>query len=377
MPALMGGPLSIGIDFRPALSRETGVGRYFRGLVLGLAAVDRESRYVLFSSSLKERPKPMDLPPNFTLVDRRVPVRVLNALWHRRGVPSLDLLAGRRFDVTHSPTPLVLPSRGAASVVTVCDLFFLDHPEATSREIRRDYARLAREHVHRADAVVAISQTTADDVERRLDVPREKIAVVRAGLDPRFALESPPPPPDGGPPYLLAVASEEPRKNLPRLVEAVAVLVDRGWDGELRIAGGPGLDSTHIGEAIARFHLRDRVARLGYVDAETLASLYRKARAVVLPSIWEGFGLPLIEAMACAVPVVASDIPVHHEVAGDAAIFARGDDADALAVSIERAWGDEELRRRLLAAGRERVRLFSWEASAQKALEVYRDVARR
>jgi len=179
----MSSPLVIGIDFRPALSRATGVGRYFQGLVSGLQEIDRENSYVLLSSSFKERARREARPPNFQLVDRRVPVSVLNALWHRLELPSFDFLAGREIDVAHSPTPLSLPSRRARSVVTVHDLFFLDHPEATSREIRRDYPGLVRAHVKKADAILANSRTTADEVAARLDVPRERIHVVHAGID--------------------------------------------------------------------------------------------------------------------------------------------------------------------------------------------------
>jgi glycosyltransferase involved in cell wall biosynthesis len=364
-------PLVIGIDFRPALSRATGVGRYFQGLVSGLQEIDRESRYVLFSSSFKERPRPEARPPNFRLVDRRVPVAVLNALWHRLGHPTFDRLAGCELDVAHSPTPLRLPARRARSIVTICDLFFLDHPEATTREIRRDYAALVRSHVRKADAILAISETTADDVEARLDVPRERIHVVHAGIDERF-LAAGPSRNGSGPPYLLAVATEEPRKNLSTLLEAFAILKRRGFEGVLKIAGGSGLDTPLVVETIARLGLERDVSRLGYVDDLELPSLCRNARALVSPSLWEGFGLPLLEAMATTTPLVASDIPVHREVAEDAAVFVPPRDPEALAQGIERVWTDEPLRARLETRGLERVREFSWVASARKMLDLYR-----
>jgi glycosyltransferase involved in cell wall biosynthesis len=373
----MGAPLVIGLDIRPALSRATGVGRYFQGLLSGLQVVDRENTYVLFTSSLKERPADVERPSNFVTVDRRVPVRALNLLWNRLGAPSFDLLAGRRADVVHSPTPLVVPSRSARSVVTICDLFFLDHRDATRAEIRRDYAALVRSHVQKADAIVAISDTTARDVIDRLGVSEERLCIIPAGADARFLhplgdseeKESP------EPPFVLAVATEEPRKNLPRLIEAMAVLESKRWDGRLVIAGGRGLDSPGIDEAVSRLGLAHRVTRLGYVRSDELPALYRRARAVVLPSVWEGFGLPLLEAMASGTPVVASDIPVHREVAGEAAIFVAGEDASSIAEGIETVWCDEAVRRRLVEAGRARVDRFSWERSARKAVELYRRVA--
>ena len=370
------GKITIGVDFRPALSRATGVGRYFQGLVSGLARLDHDNDYVLFSSSWKERAHKESRPENFRLVDRRVPVRVLNALWHRMEAPSLDWLASAAVDVTHSPTPLLLPSRRARSIVTICDLFFLDHPEATTREIRRDYAKLVCSHVNRADAIVAISDTTARDVVNKLDVSPERVHVIHAGLDERFLTTqngpNGPNGPNGNENYLLTVATLEPRKNLPVLLEAISVLKKRGWEGRLRIAGGFGLDTPRVAETIARLGLSGVVERLGYVDGETLPSLYRGARAVVMPSLWEGFGLPLLEAMASEVPLVASDIAVHHEVAGEAAVFAEPHDPSAFADAIEKLEGDEGLRAKLVASGRERVSRFSWDVSAQKALELYR-----
>jgi glycosyltransferase involved in cell wall biosynthesis len=369
------GSFAVGLDFRPALSRATGVGRYFQGLVSGLERVDSESTYVLFSSSFKERPRKEQRPPNFQIVDRRVPVRALNLLWHRLGAPSFETLVGRSVDVVHSPTPLLVPSRRARSIVTICDLFFLDRPEATRAEIRRDYAALAREHVRRADAILAISETTARDAAERLDVAEERVTVIHAGVDERFrdgasCPEDEPP----ASPYLLAVATQEPRKNLPRLLEAIAILVRRGWDGRLLIAGGPGLDTPEIEERIERYHLRGKVETLGYVDAGLLPSLYRRSRGVVLASLWEGFGLPLLEAMASGTPVVASDIPVHREVAREAAVYVSSLDPAAIAGGIESVWSDDSLRSRLVAAGRVRVREFSWEGSARKAIDLYRRV---
>jgi glycosyltransferase involved in cell wall biosynthesis len=366
------GPLVVGIDFRPALSRATGVGRYLQGLISGLQQIDGDTSYVLFSSSLKERPRPEPRPPNFHLVDRRWPVSVLNALWHRVGSPSLDWLAGSPIDVAHSPTPLRLPSRRARSIVTVHDLFFLDHPEATAREIRRDYVSLVRAHVQSADAVLAVSDTTAADVAAKLDVPPERIHVAYHGVDERFLAATPLE--NGGAPYLLAVATEEPRKNLATLVEALAILKRRGFDGTLKIVGGRGLDSGKIGESIRKHDLDRHVVRLGYVDATELPSLYRNARALVTPSLWEGFGLPVLEAMATRTPLVASDIPVHREVAGDAAIFVPPTDAGALASGIETVWTDAALRARLSERGTDRVKSFSWVSSAKKTLALYREL---
>ena len=368
--------LTIGIDYRPALSRSTGVGRYVSGLIGALARIDSENRYVIFSSSLRERAKCKALPSNFAIVDRRIPVSLLNALWHRLERPSLDFLAGCAFDVSHSPHPLILPSRGR-TVVTIHDLFFYRHPEATTGEIQRDYAPLVKAHAFRADAVVTPSQATKDEVVRVLGVDQSKVEPTPLGID----LESFQTRPDEEetlvrkydlpPRYLLAVATLERRKNLPRLIEAVGQLARRGWDGMLLLAGGPDADESEVDRAIDRQQLRARVRKLGYVPPHHLPTIYRRARVLASVSLWEGFGLPVLEAMACRVPVVASDIPSHHEVAADCALYVDPAQPESIASGIERAWEDEEWRTRLIERGSERAQLFTWDKTARKTLAIY------
>jgi glycosyltransferase involved in cell wall biosynthesis len=375
--------LTIGIDYRPALSRLTGVGRYVASLTGALAGIDSENRYTLFSSSLRERASVDALPSNFELVDRRIPVSLLNALWHRVGQPSLDLLAGRSFDITHSPHPLILPSRRGRAVVTIHDLFFYRHAEATTAEIRRDYAPLVKAHAARADAVLTGSQTTKEDLVRDLGVDEKKIELTPYGIDvesfrsrpeeeerivARYELPSR---------YLLSVATLEPRKNLPRLVEAVAQLVGAGWDGILLLAGGSGVDEAAIDRVIDRHALGARVRKLGYVPSHHLPAIYRRARALVSVSLWEGFGFPVLEAMACRIPVVASDIPTHREVAGDGATYVDPADPQRIASAIERVWDDDAVRSPLIEEGSRRLRLFSWDETARKTLAVYERLGRK
>jgi glycosyltransferase involved in cell wall biosynthesis len=375
--------LTIGIDYRPALSRLTGVGRYVASLTGALAGIDSENRYTLFSSSLRERASVDALPSNFELVDRRIPVSLLNALWHRVGQPSLDLLAGRSFDITHSPHPLILPSRRGRAVVTIHDLFFYRHAEATTAEIRRDYVPLVKAHAARADAVLTGSRTTKEDLVRDLGVDEKKIELTPYGIDvesfrsrpeeeerivARYELPSR---------YLLSVATLEPRKNLPRLVEAVAQLVGAGWDGILLLAGGSGVDEAAIDRVIDRHALGARVRKLGYVPSHHLPAIYRRARALVSVSLWEGFGFPVLEAMACRIPVVASDIPTHREVAGDGATYVDPADPQRIASAIERVWDDDAVRSPLIEEGSRRLRLFSWDETARKTLAVYERLGRK
>jgi glycosyltransferase involved in cell wall biosynthesis len=357
----------------------TGVGRYVSGLAGGLARLDSENQYILFSSSLRERSHAEPPAPNFRIVDRRIPVRLLNAAWHWLGGPSLDLLCGQAIDITHSPHPLILPSRHGRAIVTIHDLFFFRQPELTTAEIRRDYATLVKTHARRADALITVSQTTADDVQKELGIPKERIEVVPNGFDaenfaPRPEEEQIAHRYDLPAHFLLAVATFDPRKNLPRLVEAVGLLNEHGWDGVLILVGGEGMDEPQVDSKVTRLGLESRVRKLGYVSPADLPAIYRRARALVTPSLWEGFGLPLLEAMACRVPVVASDIPAHREVAGEAALYVDPVDPASIASGVERVLDDEALRARLIETGVEQVRQFSWDETARRTLALYRRV---
>jgi glycosyltransferase involved in cell wall biosynthesis len=355
----------------------TGVGRYVSGLVGALARLDSENEYVLFSSSLKERAAPVDLPSNFQLLDRRIPVRVLNWSWHRLGRPTLDRLSGRELDISHSPHPLILPSRRARTLVTIHDLFFLRHPELTAAEIRRDYTSLVLDHARRADAILTVSEATAVDIEKELGLDREKIEVVHNAVD----FESLVPRPDKERQiallydlparFIVFVGTLEPRKNLPRLLDAIGLLVDRGWEGNLVLVGGSGMDEDKIDEIVERRRIGSRVLKLGYVPPEHLPTIYRRARVLVNPSLWEGFGLPPLEAMACEVPIVVSDIPAHREVAGDAARYVEASSPESIADGIEQVWSNEKVRQRLKETGARRAERFTWEETARKTLALY------
>jgi glycosyltransferase involved in cell wall biosynthesis len=359
----------------------TGVGRYVAGLARALSRIEGEHDVILFSSSWKERARVEDYPENFELVDRKIPVRVLNWAWHRLGWPPLDAFVGRELDITHSPHPLILPSRRSRSIVTIHDLFFYHHPELTGAEIRRDYAPLVQKHAAHADAIITVSEATAADVEKELQIPRDRITVIHNGLDLNQASPQPSVEREIAQKYelperfLLFVGTIEPRKNLLTLLEAARILVDEHWDGELLLAGASGPKDHEFKNAVRQLDLRHRVRMLGYVPPADLRTIYRRARGLVNPSIWEGFGLPPLEAMACGIPVIVSEVPAHREVAGDAAYFVDPKDPTSIARGIEQVWTDVRLREQLIAAGSQRVTLFTWDETARKTLALYRRLA--
>src|SRR5687768_74292 len=178
-----------------------------------------------FSSSWKDRvPRQVSIDlPSVRIVDRRIPVSILNFAWHRLRWPPIEALAGGEYDIAHSPHPLLLPSRSAAQVVTIHDLHFLTHPDRTSGEIRRDYPTLVRAHAHRADRVIVVSRFVAGEVQRLLDIPAERISVCPNGA-PEW--KGPPANSDAGG-YLLYTGTIEPRKNVGGLLDAYARLIAR------------------------------------------------------------------------------------------------------------------------------------------------------
>lgn len=362
------------VDYRPALRERSGVGEYAHQLVRALVArfpadeADRRLDLTLFSSSWKDRFRPAAELRGAAAVDRRVPVGVLNFAWHRLSWPAAETLTNRAFDVTHSLHPLLMPSREAARVVTIHDLNFLTHPERTSREIRRDYQKLARTHAHRADRIVVVSRFTAREVEARFEIPPDRIAVCPPGAPPWLPRETAPA--DGG--YVLFFGTLEPRKNVSGLLDAYERLAARRHDlPQLILAGRATEQSGPCLDRIARPPLAGLVQHVGYVDPENRRALYEGARLLVQPSFEEGFGMPVLEAMTLGVPVVASDRGALPEVLGDSGPLVNPEDADQMARAIERMIDDQAYAAAASARGVLRSRLFDWDRTAGLVYETY------
>ena len=364
--------MRIVIDYRPALKARTGVGEYIHQTIKALGRGGSEDRITLFSSSWKDRPsaETMSELPRARVVDRRIPVRFLNLAWHRLGWPSIETLTADRYDVAHSPHPLLLPSRSAAQLVTIHDLHFIAHPERTSHEMRRDYPALARRHAHRADRIIVSSRFAAGEVRNVFDIPHEKIAVCPAGV-PEWAGAVHGGDADG---YLLFLGTLDARKNIGGLLDGYArLLSSRPHVPRLILAGRPTTDSAKWLEAIARPPLAGHVEHAGYVEIDRRAALFRGAKLFVLPSFEEGFGLPALEAMAAGVPVVAANTGSLPEVIGDAGLLINPDDPESLAAAIARILDESELWQALRGKGFDRAREFSWDRTARDLRRAYED----
>lgn len=404
------------IDYRPALRQRSGSGEYTHQLVRALLASGLDAGrphaldLTLFSSSWKDRVIRTPDLAGAAIIDRRVPVRLLNFAWHRLGWPPAEVLAGGAYDVVHSAHPLLMPARGAAQVITIHDLNFLTHPERTRAEIRRDYPALARAHAHRADAVLVPSAYTAGEVERLLGVPRERMA-----LCPPGAPDWPPrrqAPKDG---YVLFFSTLEPRKNVGGLLDAYEQLLTgpakaghyRHADGarafqasdvarrlqpsddvarrppfegaqgrqpsvpDLILAGRATDDARPWLDRISRPPLRGAVRHIGYVDANDRRALYEGARLLVQPSFDEGFGMPVLEAMSLGVPVVAANRGSLPEVLGGAGLLVDPDQPADIAHAIAHLLDDDGLGAACAEKGIARARAFRWDETARRVYGSY------
>jgi glycosyltransferase involved in cell wall biosynthesis len=382
------------IDYRPALRERSGAGEYTHELVKALLAAFPSGgpppalELSLFSSSWKDRLAPAPDLAGAAIVDRRVPVRLLNLLWHRLGWPSAEALAGGAYDVTHSSHPLLLPARAAAQVVTIHDLDFLSHPERTRAEIRRDYPALARDHAHRADAILVPSAYTAGEVERVLGVPRDRVAICPPGAPDWTARLATP---KAG--YVLFFSTLEPRKNVVGLLDAYELLIGsperlalhrpdgaRGFQPsvpELVLAGRATEDARVWLDRLERPPLKGVVRYIGYVDPDERRTLYEGARLLVQPSFDEGFGMPVLEAMSLGVPVVAADRGSLPEVVGDAGPLVDPEQPGDIANAIAHVLFDDAYAATCVARGLNRARAFRWDQTARHVFDTYRQAVER
>lgn len=373
----------VALDFSPALKQSAGIGRFVRGLVGGLSRVPSEFSFLLVTT----RDCPPFNPtarygPRFREVRLPFNERTVLVAWFRVGLPlPLDRLVPG-FDVFHGVNFLVPPLARALGVVTIHDLNFLVDPRWAPARLGRFLRRAVPASVRRADLVVADSRATAADIVRFLRVDPGRVRVVYGGVDPAenlhpadalldaFGLE---------PGFILFIGRVEPRKNLPGLVAAYNLLRQKYPDltRPLVIIGAPGWLYDDFLTALTTSPFRADIRWLRGLSDTEVAALLGQAGVLVYPSFYEGFGLPVLEAMAAGVPVVTSDRASLPEVAGDAAWLVDPEEPAAIAEAIYAALTDEAARVRAVAAGRERAANFTWEAAAETLLDIYRETLRR
>jgi glycosyltransferase involved in cell wall biosynthesis len=372
--------MRIGIDMSRTAETKTGLASYAISLVTALARVDRVNRYVLhpysthcFVPAYRRAFRPD--APNFRFARRWLPPPLVRWLW-RTGRADKDWLVGAPSDVFFAPFHGV-PTRWLGRLVcTLHDVAFRVHPEFSTdwnRQFCETQFELAR---RRAERVIAVSAHGREELVRHAGIARERIDVVLEAADPRYrVVERVALPPrvrellGGEERFTLFVGSVEPRKNLLTLVRAYARL---RAPPPLLIAGGSGWKNSDVFAEVDRLRLGGRVRFLGLVTDDELVALYNRATAFVFPTIYEGFGLPVIEALACGAPVLTTRVASIPEVGGDAVLYCEQPrDELELARNLERLLDDDDLRASLRARGPARAAGFSWDRAARETLAVF------
>ncbi|GAB4530651.1 MAG: glycosyltransferase family 1 protein [Anaerolineae bacterium] len=365
---------NIAIDYTPAYEQGAGIGRYVRELVAALARLDEATTYKLFVAGAQALPQPPG--ENFIWRSVRLSPKWLARFWHRLQVPvPVEAITGK-IDLYHA-TDFVLPPTRARSILTVHDLSFIRVPEAASPRLKAYLDAVVPRSCQRATHILADSQATKDDLVTFYNLSPDKVTVLLSGVDARFK----PTQVDMSPlrakygfserPYVFCVGTVQPRKNYIRLIQALAQLRAAGHDLALVIAGGRGWLDNPIYAAIQESGMRDYVHLIGFADDADLPSLYSGAFCVAFTSLYEGFGLPVLEGMACGTPVITSDVSSMPEVAGDAALLVDPYQTEAIVDAIRQLLEDSALRERLVARGFAQAARFTWENSARELMAVY------
>ncbi len=370
--------MRICMDYQPAVTQRAGIGRYTRVLAEELLAIlPPEDALRLFYLDFRRRGS-VDIPGAEAVPWRLLPGAILQRLWRNLRWPAFDRLSGPA-DVFHFTNFLRPPLRHGKSVVTIFDMSFERFPEFAEEKNLRNLRRGIRRTAAEADAIVTISEFSAREIEDLLPESRGKLHAIPLGISPDFrsaserevarlretlGLTRP---------YLLAVGTIEPRKNLPFLVDVFERLAadSATRDLDLVISGMPGWKCEPI---LVRFRdtpRADCVHYIRYAPDGALPALYTGASALVVPSFYEGFGFPPLEAMACGTPVVSSAGGSLPEVLGDAALVLKGFDADEWAHEIVGLFSHPERLEALRAAGPVHAARYRWERTARETLAVY------
>lgn len=374
--------MRVAIDLQPACRERTGVGQYAWYLARHLPPLAPSDSFLGLALGGVSPALGGPGAPNFRLVRRPlVPARAASLLWKTLDWPPADLFTGT-VDLFHFPSFIARPLRSGGAVATIHDLAYVRMPECAEPRNAAYLRRHVPRTLERARLVLADSEFTARELAAVYGYPRERVRVTHLGVGesfrPRGEEEKESARRRHGLPreYILCVATIEPRKNIRTLLEAYRIL--RGGGGvvpPLVLAGGDGWrdEAERVEEAIASPGLRGAVRRLRYIGHDELPAIYSAAGIFVFPALYEGFGLPPLEAMACGTPVVCSDASSLPEVAGDAAVLVPPLDAGRMAEAMRRLLDDEAARRSLREKGLARAGRFTWEATARATLAAYRD----
>jgi glycosyltransferase involved in cell wall biosynthesis len=360
--------MRVALDGTALLEPRTGIGTFTEEVLARLA--DRHDvEVVVFAVTWRGRGRlPSVVPPSVRVVSRPLAARPLREAWKRADQPTIERWTGP-IDVVHGPNYVVPPAR-AAQVVSVHDLTYVRYPELCTADTLA-YPALIRRAIRRGAWVQTIP-AFVDDIVNEFGAPRERVVAIRNGVgtfaqgDPAVGRAV-----AGGDRYLLGLGTIEPRKDFPLLVRAFDRLAAADPELRLVIAGADGWGVDAFDAAIAEAQHRDRIVRTGWVDDAQRAGLLAGASVFAYPSVYEGFGFPPLEAMACGTPVVASAVGGVPDTVGDAARLVAPGDLDALAGALDEVLHHPDLAAQLVARGTANLERFSWDRTADELVELY------
>jgi glycosyltransferase involved in cell wall biosynthesis len=381
------------IDFTPAVHQSAGIGRLTREVIRSLLCIQSPHIFKLFCMGSAGLAQALVDMPSVPVVVCPFSDRWMFRVWFRARIPlPLETFAGKcdLYHATDFALPPVLP--GTRTVLTVHDLSFERDPDSAQPQLLSFLKRVAPQSARRATHIVADSHATARDLVELYGIAPEKITTIHSGVDKRFSPLVAGATQErevtglrakydiGDAPFILTVGTMQKRKNHLSLVRAFAQVITRLPTGpsyaslQLVVAGGKGWLYDEVLAEVQKIGISHRVRFIGFVDDADLPALYRAAAMFAFPSLYEGFGLPLLEAMACGVPVVSSQASSLPEVVGDAGLMVAPLDIDALAAALEHALVDADWRRQAIQKGVARAGEFSWRRAAEQLLSVYDQV---
>jgi glycosyltransferase involved in cell wall biosynthesis len=373
--------MRIGIDATALPPQPVGAGNYIIQLIRALADLKVDDEFVIFTHrrghALISLPKHDSF--EWIILDDRNPSSRL--IWEQLLFPQLIKKSGvELLHSLHYTRPTRLP---CASVVTFHDMTFFLYPELHTRVRRLFFPQAIRASARHADALTAVSESTRQDAIRVLGIAPEKITTTQLGVDPSFrpindtdgrmTIAEKYSLPDR---FILYVGLIEPRKNIPMLISAYKRLIDGGENYKLVLVGRYGWMYEELLRQIIDFDLERMVHFTGYISQEDLPLVYNLSSLFVYPTIYEGFGLPVLEAMACGIPVITTDVSSLPEIVGEAGILVPVNDLEALHGAMIRVLGDEDLRGEMINKGLQRAANFTWEQTAKLTFQVYQQVMR-
>lgn len=369
------------LDYTPAIRQQAGIGRIIRGQVQGLLQENTGYDLYLFVNGrvTQAQRQLAPLPLHTTHLSERTMVR----LWHRLDlpVPRVNWLVGVTPDIFHATDFVLAPCTARRKVLTIHDLAFLFHPDAAMPSLHRYLNVVTPRSVKRADHIIADSHNTAKDLHEQWRTPQEQISVVQGAVDhdhfrpvsdlaqqqavrQRYGI--------GERPFILGLSRLEPRKNFSRLIHAFhAVRESAPIPHRLVIGGGKGWLYDEIFATVQRLGLEKEVLFPGFIANEDLPALYSAADFFAYPSLYEGFGLPIVEALACGTPVLTGDNSCLPEAGGPGALYVDVQDMDSIAAGLSRLCEDSDLREELRQKGMAHAARFTWSRSARQLQAVY------